>query len=87
MIRRLGTPPRQRTGTDRSMQSGNCPDLLLDGTRVIVIGRILAGLPASAPDDFGAGPGEMAVALPLSVFTDAARDLLDDQPKENPPCP
>lgn len=87
MIRRLGTPPHLRTGPDRSMCGSTCPDILLDGGRVIVIGRLLDGLPDGAPGNVG--PGEAVVALPLTVMLDAARDLLAhaDQPKETRPCP
>jgi hypothetical protein len=75
VIRRLGTAPRDRTGRQRSFGGTNCPDVLHTGDRIIVIGELLDSLPDGAPADAGIGPTERAVAIPLSIFRDAARAL------------
>jgi len=75
MIRRLGTAPKDRTGRQRSFGGTNCPDVLQGGDRIIVIGELLDSLPDGAPADAGIGPTERAVAIPLSIFRDAAKEL------------
>lgn len=75
-ITRLGTAPADRPGVLRSVTASTCPDVLLDGDRVIVIGRLLPELPDGAPG--AVGDGEAVVEVPLSVFDDAARDRASD---------
>lgn len=74
-VHRLGTAPQERLGVDRSMQNANCPDVLHADARIIVIGELLDALPEGSPADAGIGPKERAVAIPYSVFRDAAKAM------------
>jgi hypothetical protein len=83
-VYRLGTAPGNRTGVDRSMQGSNCPDVFQLGDMVLVIGTHLQGgdLLGMLPPDASVGPEETVVRIPLSVFLDAALDLVKPYTKE-----
>lgn len=76
-LTRLGAAPMDRPGVLRSASGATCPDVLLAGDRVYVIGRHLQGGDLlDLPPGSGVGEGETVVEIPLLVFRDAARDLM-----------
>lgn len=71
-------PVVEEYGHLRSATGQTCPDILIAGTRVLVIGERLQGgdLLGLLPPGAGVGPGETVVEIPAAVLRDAARDLM-----------
>ena len=78
ILRRLGTPPRQRR-TRPSMNAGTCPDIfeLSDGTFAVIGTEATEALKSKLPADASIADYERIVIIPREIMIDAKTDIPD----------
>ena len=91
IVRRVGTPPRDRKGM-KCGSTVDCPDVfLLDSGDYVIIGRDVSSS-ISLPEDAGCSANERVVEVPREVMLAAFRDILDSgdlnvaTPRRSQPC-